>query len=71
MSRLSSLRVVDPVLTNLAIGYSNTQTVGEVLCPFVEVEKEAGKIPKFGKEAFKISYTTLGLKSRDSLGLRS
>ncbi len=66
MSRLSSLRVVDPVLTNLAIGYSNTQTVGEVLCPFVEVEKEAGKIPKFGKEAFKIYNTERALRAKSN-----
>jgi hypothetical protein len=50
MGRLSNLRVVDPVLTNLSVGYSNADLVGDVLFPFVPVDKEGGKIPKFGKK---------------------
>lgn len=61
--RLSNLRVVDPVLTNLAIGYSNADFVGEALFPFVEVEKERVKLPVFGKEAFKIYNTVRGLRA--------
>lgn len=66
MGRLSNLRVVDPVLTNLAIGYANSDLVGEVLMPTVDVEKEAGKIPKFGKEAFKIYNTERALRAKSN-----
>ncbi len=54
MGRLENLRVVDPVLTTLARGYKNGTFVGDKLFPFVPVDKEGGKIPQFGKEAFKI-----------------
>lgn len=57
MGRLESLRTVDPVLTELARGYTNATYVAESLFPVVVVDKEAGVIPQFGKEAFKI-YTT-------------
>lgn len=66
MGRLSNLRVVDPVLTNLAIGYANADMVGEVLMPIVTVDKEAGKIPKFGKEAFKIYNTERALRAKSN-----
>lgn len=66
MSRLANLRIVDPVLTSLAVGYSNTETVGELLMPAVEVEKEAGKIPQFGKEAFKITNTERALRAKSN-----
>lgn len=58
MGRLSTLRIVDPVLTGLAIGFSNSQLVGNVLMPFAECPNESGKIPIFGRDAFKI-YDTL------------
>jgi len=55
MSRLSNIRIVDPVLTQLARGYSNAEYVAEALFPLVEgLSKEAGKIPQWGKEAFKL-----------------
>ena len=63
MGRLSNLRVVDPVLTNLAIGYTNAALVAETLMPFVYTDKEGGKIPKFGKEAFKIYRTERALRA--------
>lgn len=63
MGRLSSLRIVDPVLTNLAIGYSNAELVGENLLPFVNVDKETGLLPKFGKEAFKDYQTERALRA--------
>lgn len=52
--RLETLRVVDPVLTRLLWGYLPPAWTGAVLFPIVPVEKEAGKIPKFGAEAFQI-----------------
>lgn len=54
---LEQRRVVDPVLTKLARGYVNSGLVADKLFPFVSVNKEAGKIPQFTKEAFKV-YTT-------------
>lgn len=66
MGRLSKLRVVDPVLTNLAKGYTNDQLVGSVLLPFADVEKEAGKIPRFGKEAFRIYLTERALRAKSN-----
>lgn len=66
MGRLSNLRVVDPVLTNLAIGYTNEQFVGDQLMPFVLVEKEGGKIPLFGKEHFKVYSTERALRAKSN-----
>lgn len=66
MGRLSKLRVVDPVLTNLATGYSNEQLVGDQLMPFVTVEKEGGKIPLFGKDHFKVYQTERALRAKSN-----
>lgn len=66
MGRLSNLRVVDPVLTNLATGYTNEQFVGDQLMPFVMVDKEGGKIPLFGKEHFKVYATERALRAKSN-----
>lgn len=66
MGRLSKLRVVDPVLSTLATGYSNEEFVGANLLPFVGVEKEGVKIPKFGKEAFTIYSTERALRAKSN-----
>lgn len=66
MARLSNLRVVDPVLTQLATGYTNEQLVGDQLMPFVLVEKEGGKIPLFGKEHFKVYSTERALRAKSN-----
>jgi len=66
MGRLSKLRVVDPVLTNLATGYTNEQFVGDQLMPFVMVDKEGGKIPLFGKEHFKVYSTERALRAKSN-----
>lgn len=47
-----NLRMVDPVLTTIAQGYSNSTFVAEALFPTVKVSKLKGKIPTFGREAF-------------------
>lgn len=57
MGRAENLRVVDPVLTELARGYSNESFISEAIFPLAPVEKEAGKIPQFSKAAFKIRET--------------
>ncbi len=66
MGRLEELRVVDPVLTELARGYTNAEYVAESLFPFVPVKKEAGKIPQFGKEAFKIYNTERAIRAKSN-----
>ena len=66
MGRMQDLRIVDPVLTNLARGYSNAAFAGTVLFPVVNVNKEAGKIPLFGKEAFTIYNTERALRAKSN-----
>lgn len=46
-------RIQDPVLTQLAQGYHNNALICESLFPVVEMDKEGGKIPKFGRLAFR------------------
>jgi len=52
--RLEELRITDPVLSAIALGYVDPEFVGEALFPIVPVGKEAGKYLKFGKEAFRL-----------------
>ncbi|MBX3588788.1 MAG: hypothetical protein KF796_19320 [Ramlibacter sp.] len=66
MGRLSNLRIVDPVLTNLAIGYSNNEYVAETLFPLVPVDAERSKLPIFGKEAFRLYNTERALRARSN-----
>ena len=66
MGRLSKLRIVDPILSALAIGYSNAQFVGENLLPFVTVDKEGGKIPRFGMDSFKVYQTERALRAKSN-----
>lgn len=66
MGRLSKLRVVDPILSALAIGYSNAAFIGDQLLPFVSLDKEGGKIPRFGKEAFKVYATERALRAKSN-----
>lgn len=61
--RMKQLRVVDPVLTSLARGYSNAQYIGMHLFPVAEIEKEAGIIPLFGKEAFRLWDTERAVRA--------
>lgn len=64
--RLSKLRIVDPVLTELARGYSNAELIADALFPVALMSKEGGKIPQFGKEAFKIYNTERALRARSN-----
>lgn len=65
--RLEKLRVVDPVLTTLATGYRNAQYVGEALFPVALMDKEAGIIPKFGKEAFRLYETERAVRAASNV----
>ncbi|MBK1613362.1 hypothetical protein CKO44_07750 [Rubrivivax gelatinosus] len=66
MGRLSNLRIVDPVLTNVALGYTNNEFVGQYLMPYVWVERTTSKLPVFGKEAFKIYNTERALRAKSN-----
>jgi hypothetical protein len=66
MPKLTDVRVVDPVLTTLALGYSNNEMVAEALFPIVTVNKEAGKVPKFGKDAFRLYNTLRALRAKSN-----
>ncbi len=48
---------VDPILTEVARGYSNADFVGSALFPAVPVGKRGGKIIEFGREAFRLYNT--------------
>jgi Phage major capsid protein E len=49
---LSQVRVIDPVLTQVAQGYEQRELIGTSLFPQVPVALRAGKIITFGKEDF-------------------
>jgi hypothetical protein len=53
----SAVRVVDPVLTQVARGYRNPAYVGDALFPRVPVGARGGKIIEFGKESFRLYNT--------------
>lgn len=48
----SGARVVDPVLSTIAQGYSNSEMIASALFPTVRVPVRGGKIITFGKEDF-------------------
>jgi len=66
MGTLSAKRIVDPVLTSIARGYSNAALIAVNLFPIVEVDKEGGKIPQFTKEAFKIYNTERAIRAKSN-----
>jgi len=55
--QLSNLRVIDPVLTNIAHGYVQADSIAPFIAPIVEVPVRAGKVIKFGKEQFLVVDT--------------
>ena len=54
---LKNKRQVDPVLTQLAVGYRQANFIGEQVMPVVFVDKEGVRVPVFGKAAF-VEYQT-------------
>ncbi|MDP8080241.1 major capsid protein [Phocoenobacter skyensis] len=62
MTDLAKQRVQDPVLTKLAQGYHNLTLISEALFPVAEMEKEGGKIPTFGRLAFRLQTTKRELR---------
>jgi hypothetical protein len=53
----SQSRVIDPILTTVARGYSNNQFVGSILFPTVKVPTRGGTVIQFGKEGFMLYMT--------------
>lgn len=47
------VRIVDPVLSSIAHGYSNNEFVGHRLFPRIPVGQRGGQVLQFGKEAFR------------------
>ena len=68
--RLNLLRVVDPVLTSLVLGYSNNEFITEKVLPVVLMDSQAGKIPLFGKEEFQIRETKRALRAASNEAIR-
>ena len=57
-SHLRKLRgQIDPVLTNLALGYKQSEFIGEKIMPVVFTDREGVQVPKFGKGSF-VEYAT-------------
>lgn len=50
-------RVIDPVLSNIARGFTHNEFVADALFPRVDVPQRAGKIITFGREDFKLYQT--------------
>jgi len=58
---LESIRISDPVLTQVAFTYKFPENAGFSLFPVVSHSFTTGKIPKFGKEAFRLVDARRGL----------
>lgn len=52
MMNIDSVRVIDPILTQIAQGYKNTEGVATFFAPAVSMNVRAGRTLVFGKEAF-------------------
>jgi hypothetical protein len=52
MMNLDQVRVIDPILTQIAQGYKNTDGVATFFAPAVSMNVRAGRTLTFGKEAF-------------------
>lgn len=66
---LIAKRVVDVVLTKIAMGFKNAEMVATQILPLVLVSKMGVKIPLYGKEAFRI-YNTKRAPGADSNQLK-
>lgn len=65
MAHMDNLRS-DATLTTLAQGYTNAEFVGHELFPVVNANKETGKIPRFGKEHFKLNKTFRAIRGKSN-----
>ena len=65
-SRIDQLRMVDPVLTNIAQGYTPGNFIGEKLFPIVKVPSQKGKVPKFGRDSFVVRNSERAIRSNSN-----
>lgn len=65
-SRLDSLRNVDPILTNLALGYTPSNFIGRYLFPTVKVKSQKGRVPVFGKDSFVLRDSNRAIRSNSN-----
>lgn len=65
-SRLDQLRMVDPVLTNIAQGYTPSYFLGDKLFPIVKVPSQKGKVPKFGRDSFVVRNSERAIRSNSN-----
>lgn len=61
----AAARVIDPILTTVARGYTNSALVGMNLFPAVPVQQRGGKIISFNKESFR-TYNTARAPGADT-----
>lgn len=54
----------DPVLGQIALGYTNEEAVGDGLVPTIPVDDRKGKYPKWGLEAFRLVETRRASRSK-------
>jgi hypothetical protein len=59
---LAAARIQDPILTTQSQGFRNTDLIGDLFFPMVPTEKETGRFPAWGKEAWKLHFTKRSLR---------
>ena len=65
--QLNALRVIDPVLTNLARGYSNAESIVDNMFPVIgSLDKESAVYMTFGKEAFRLYNTERAIRANSN-----
>lgn len=57
MPTINSVRVIDPILSEVALGYRHPTNVGMALFPSIGVPAAGGNILEFGREDFKLYNT--------------
>jgi len=57
MSTPKSIRVIDPILTNVVQGFRHPTNVGMALFPTVPVQASGGQVIEFGREDFRLYNT--------------
>lgn len=61
---LATLRVSDPAITDLVLGYKNMNMIRQFVFPEFPVEKEAGALPGVGREGFQQWNTNRAIQGK-------
>lgn len=67
---MTVIKVIDPILTEVAHGYTNNAFTGNEIFPEVTVSVETGQVPKFNKDSF-VSHETERALNADSNRIQS